>query len=366
MCVSPITLTREDPVNGRKYLVHVPCGKCAECIKDRQNEYVIRSVEEGYKAEEDVWFLTLTYSNDTVPVTFDDDGEIVDEFTGEITNYDGLGELLTIDNKDITDWKKRCKKAIETKTGQRLDYSYLICGEYGPKTHRPHYHGIFMNLTPEQVQVFVDDWKTKKGYVCCKKVNRFQLDRVGAYVSKYITKQIELEDELVLSGKVAKPRKIVSVGYGMPTKKRFDMMRHDIMGDLLCEIDPDKLDNINPIKLQKEVKRMTKRKKYKLNGREYKLPSYYWKKLTYVKDEVTGKVRSTKLSHLVSQAIQRHVQTDFIEKCIEMANDYDMPESYETYSIVSKRVCDNEEDMRQSRAKTIIEYNKSVFRKSRF
>ena len=75
MCVSPVQLTRE--ICGRKVKVHVPCGHCPECIKDNQNSYVIRTIEEQAKRGS-LWFITLTYANEHVPVAFDADGEIVD------------------------------------------------------------------------------------------------------------------------------------------------------------------------------------------------------------------------------------------------------------------------------------------------
>lgn len=76
MCVSPIMLSYTDC--GRKLRRVVPCGKCAECVKDKQNEFVIRSIEEQRKRGS-MWFVTLTYSKDNVPVVFDEDGEIVEK-----------------------------------------------------------------------------------------------------------------------------------------------------------------------------------------------------------------------------------------------------------------------------------------------
>lgn len=69
----------------------VPCGKCAECVKDQQNEFVIRTVEEQ-KKRGTVLFVTLTYNEDSVPIKFDEDGEIVDEDTGELQLSDIIDE----------------------------------------------------------------------------------------------------------------------------------------------------------------------------------------------------------------------------------------------------------------------------------
>lgn len=61
-----------------------PCGKCEECVKDIQNEYIIRTVEEQ-KKRGTIVFITLTYNEQSVP-KFTDEGEI-DEETGEIYDY---------------------------------------------------------------------------------------------------------------------------------------------------------------------------------------------------------------------------------------------------------------------------------------
>lgn len=360
MCVSPISLTRE--CCGKKYQAFVPCGVCPECIKDKQNEYVIRSVEEAMKTG-NVWFITLTYSNDTVPVKFDEDCEIIDEETGEVT-YE---EYLTLNNKDITNWKKRVRRSIEYHEKRKLDFSYLICGEYGPRTNRPHYHGLLIGLDDSDVMKFKLDWEKHHGFTCFKHVSKLEVDRVAAYTAKYICKQRELENPAVFDGKVEKPRKITSYGYGMPTKARFDRLRKDILGPVLSEMNPDHI-NGNPIKIENEVNKIAKNKKkrYKLNGREYKLPAYYWRKITYVKDEVTGKVRSSQLSTMVSKALQDRVQTDFAGKLIKMATDYNLAENYEECVKASKIVCDSEKMERQNRAEAIIQTNIAAFRKSRF
>lgn len=369
MCVSPVALTRE--IAGRKYIQFVPCGKCEECIKDKQNEYVIRTVEEAHK-KGNPWFITLTYREENVPFVFDlIDGEImedesycIDKETGEV-----LENLRTINNKDIQNWKKRVKERIEYQTGSRLNYSYLICGEYGPRTHRPHYHGLLLGLTDEQVMEFKKDWEENYGYTCFRKVNMIEIDRVASYVAKYIVKQPDLEESAVVEGKVQKPRKITSEGYGMPTKKRFDMMRRDVLGKMISEMpDFDDLSGINPVKLDKEIKKIADnhKKKYKLNGREYKLPSYYWKKFTYVKDAFTGKVRATEISKMVSKALQDRVQTDFAGKLIQMAYGNNLAENYEECRKAAKIVCANEKMERQERARTIIETNIAAFRKSKF
>lgn len=442
MCVSPVQLTRE--ILGRKTKVYVPCGVCPECVKDNQNSYVIRAIEEQAKRGS-LWFVTLTYANDNVPVAFDADGEIIERslvpilsnpskyrphsfaphlpldeneaFSTErdsdyevddrdmpldcyygcdalksnpwrgvdyaqlgieadnVVNSDEVcdldtGErptnLYTLNNKDITKWKKRCRRKIQYRTGADLDFGYLICGEYGPRTHRPHYHGLLVGLSDTDVLVFKQDWEAKHGYTCFKKIASKDVERTARYVSKYITKQKCLEDPNVAKGLVAKPRKITSVNFGVPTKKRESMMRKDILGELADLPSFDQFIGVNPLWLDKQIDRLTYSLKYKIDGKQYKLPRYYRQRLLYVKDALTGRYRPTALYAMVSKALQRRVEDDFVSKCQELAALQPVPSSYETYAFVSKLVCDSLKAMRKERAQTIIETNLAAFRKSRF
>ena len=74
MCLSPISISRT--YLGRKVVQWCPCGKCEECIKDKQNEYIIRTIEEAMKIKGDVYFLTLTYNEDNVPTVVDEEGAL--------------------------------------------------------------------------------------------------------------------------------------------------------------------------------------------------------------------------------------------------------------------------------------------------
>lgn len=435
MCVSPIMLSYTDC--GRKLRRVVPCGKCAECVKDKQNEFVIRSIEEQRKRGS-MWFVTLTYSKDNVPVVFDEDGEIVEKslspfisnpikyvnrhcpdipincpvelfednndlkpnddfdnvehtvFGTEIDYFDfnvtvkainkekseivadvvdkETGEVphsvYSLNNKDIQKWKKRVRRKIDYKYHRKVDFGYMICGEYGPRTHRPHYHGLLIGLSDADVMLFKKDWETHYGFTCFKKINSFDVERTARYVAKYITKQHCLEDKMVINGFVTKPRKCTSIGYGVPKRESFLALEKDVKGELAGD-DPF-LKDMNPIKVARGVNYIVKSLKYKVNGKAYKLPRYYRLRLFYVKDAVTGKYRQTALSRMVNAALQRKVETEFVTQCIRMANDLNLSSTYETYAKVSKIVCENEQRVRQDRANTIISKDVSQFRKSRF
>lgn len=375
MCLSPVGLTRE--IAGRKYTTHVPCGKCNQCLSLQQNEYVVRSVEES-KKKGNVWFFTLTYRNDNVPITFDLDGEIKEENpeTGEVFFADSA-RLLTLDRQDIVDWKKRCREKINRarkKAGQpRVDFSYMICGEYGPQTHRPHYHGLFIGLTKEEVSIFEEDWKQTHGYTCFKYIPTIpkdgvnQVEATARYVAKYICKLDALEEPLVKEKKVQKPRKMVSVGYGMPTKKRFDAMRrYHLCEDLFPNLDIDKVYNLSVADAKRLVREVIKRNKYKNNGKETKLPRYYKRKMFYIKDPFSGKVRASSLQQMVSHTMEMDVRKDYSRKLAEIASNYEDGDPDTAYFRATRDLQKSEDARRQEMSETIFATNLKYIRKSKF
>lgn len=375
MCLTPVAITRE--VAGRKYTEHVPCGKCNECIKDKQNEYIIRSMEEAQKRG-NVWFFTLTYAPANVPLKVDIDGEIIEEDpeTGEVF-FSEDSKIMSLNRSDITSWKKRVRtklnKRRKSKGQSPLDFGYMICGEYGPKTHRPHYHGLFIGLERDDVMEFKQDWESHYGFTTFSYIPSIpvdgvnQVERTSRYVSKYIVKMTDIEDDAVKQCKVEKPRKQTSVGYGMPTKKRFEKMRrYHLCEDLFPGLNIDKIYELKVSDVSRLVREVIKRRRYKSGGVSYKLPSYYKKKLYYVKDEFTGKDRASRLQSLVSQTLEMDIRKDYSRKLAEMASNYEDPDDPETYFRASRDLQKSEEIRRQEISETLFETNLKYIRKSRF
>lgn len=87
----------------------IPCGKCLGCRGDQARDWGIRCYHESQMHDQNA-FLTLTY----------DDEHIVDK----INPYDPRMFI------------KRLRKQLNT------PIRYFLCGEYGEKTKRPHYHAI--------------------------------------------------------------------------------------------------------------------------------------------------------------------------------------------------------------------------------
>lgn len=171
MCVSPITIKVQDYRGNRT--IQVPCGKCVECLKTKQNDYLVRIHEEMVKAGKSC-FVTLTYSNDTVPY-IERDGK----------------RFNVVWKDDVKDWIKRFRTNYERKTGKK-GIRYFLCSEYGPRTHRPHYHAIFFGLSKKDMQLALDDWMKRYGFVLAKDVDYLNtnIDTVARYVAKYAVKGV--------------------------------------------------------------------------------------------------------------------------------------------------------------------------------
>lgn len=97
-----------------------------------------------------------------------EDGAISDRQYKEWTDQDG--EVLPLPSSCLT------------KT-----FKYFITSEYGPRTHRPHYHGVIFGITYEEfVLYFQKDWEDSFGSVDC---SPYDSSRGGmTYLSKYCSK----------------------------------------------------------------------------------------------------------------------------------------------------------------------------------
>lgn len=108
---------------------YVPCGKCVECRMKRAKEWAYRVTLESSLYLQNC-MITLTYNEDNLPP----------------------GQTLSI--RDYQLFLKRLRKHLEP---QRI--RYFLCGEYGSKNGRPHYHVIIFNYYPQDAYYFYTDQK---------------------------------------------------------------------------------------------------------------------------------------------------------------------------------------------------------------
>ena len=152
----------------------VPCGACLGCRIDKSREWAIRCTHElSYPAPGiamQAAFITLTYDNEHLP------------------------EGGTLEHKHFQDFMKRLRK----KTGEKL--SYLMCGEYGDKTRRPHYHAVIFGYGFKDRWLYRHDRKRDVKIFRSKELESTWtagISTIGnvtwqsaAYVARYTTKKI--------------------------------------------------------------------------------------------------------------------------------------------------------------------------------
>lgn len=194
MCVKPVVI--RDKITRKVHLV--PCGKCIECRRAYQNEWIFRLSQE-IKQSPVPLFVTLTYNDEHLPLG--DNGNITQS---------------VVLKSDVQLFLKRLRKM--NVFGK---FRYFAVGEYGSKsTCRAHYHLVIMPKDPIPVslanRVISHAWtklKSKKfgvemrepiGFVKVK----FCTPKQVHYVCKYMNK---LDDRKHL----VKPFRLYSKGLGL-------------------------------------------------------------------------------------------------------------------------------------------------------
>lgn len=98
------------------------CGRCINCQKNRANLWLVRLYHEASYHEASS-FITLTYDDDHLP----------------------QGGFLV--KKHVQDYLKRLRRNYEKKI------KYFLVGEFGERTHRPHYHLIIFGISVTEPEI---------------------------------------------------------------------------------------------------------------------------------------------------------------------------------------------------------------------
>lgn len=158
----------------------VPCRSCDACKISKANEKTALLYQE-LKKYPYIYFVTLTYDNEHLPVVLNGDNRIirgcVNEF-GEILDYldaplfvDG-GRLPVGSNindcigvlyyKDIQNFFKRLRVYYEREYKRKFQLQIFGVGEYGSKSKRPHFHFLLYGWSNEYqilCSSIVENWK---------------------------------------------------------------------------------------------------------------------------------------------------------------------------------------------------------------
>ena len=273
MCTNPrIMVLKKDgyDLNNRLFLDtnefwynkrFVACGKCAECLRTKQNDLAARCVRQA-QLSGSMHFLTLTYNDDFLPFSMvlervdktsgevfkeslklinRQSEEVVDSGLFDLVNdsfkcldknkvryfyrklYESESELYqvvitpSLNPRDVRLWLKKARVLYERKHHVKLDFKYVACGEMGSHTYRPHYHLAFFGISYHAVAWLASLWKY--GFTYLRQVNSVNKDGssgfelAGRYIGKYISKGC-FECDSVTSGYAYKPRLMASKNLG--------------------------------------------------------------------------------------------------------------------------------------------------------
>lgn len=244
-CLNPVRLPSPD--GGVQFF---PCGRCKACRHSFQSTWRNRLLHHIQSKYITTVFITLTYSNDHLPLVHLDpetmyvndvtytyfkrglsgDSFVRDSCIGYFEERDPLfrhsfsrlkssdiphwvlsrhNNSFTYDStpsfavclrKDVQDFVKRLRVRLSRADELRdfdTSFTYFICSEYGPKTFRPHYHGLLF-FNSQKVAEFCDHefvldcWKKcdLSGYSsserkCAQLVS--SPEGSAKYISKYVT-----------------------------------------------------------------------------------------------------------------------------------------------------------------------------------
>jgi len=160
-CPCPVSI-RDPRGNHNSVRLTVPCNLCPVCLQNKRADWSFRLNEE-LRTARNAWFLTLTYSDKTIPSDY------------------GLSK------RDLQLFHKRLRKQIAKHNGYKMRY-YAV-GEYGTETRRPHYHGIYYNIPLKVMDEIENIWQNGQTHFgTCTPASIH-------YVTKYVIQEKTEEQE---------------------------------------------------------------------------------------------------------------------------------------------------------------------------
>ena len=203
----------------------IPCKHCLACQRAKAMDWATRAAQEIlYHPEGTSYFVTLTYDEESLPRWYKDDSEE----GGHMIRGPGDG-VPCLWHKDTQDYHKRLRKNQEyaaKKRGEEPEHiRFLMCGEYGTKKGRPHYHEVISGLALPDVKYLRAKSKTQLLFESKHLQKMWPWGRVeiqdatqeaAAYVAQYtVKKAYSLEAQRLYGEKgIRAPYICVSRGYG--------------------------------------------------------------------------------------------------------------------------------------------------------
>lgn len=163
-----------NPYTGRRWPLYmeVPCGHCDNCKSSKIAAFVHRCELETQMYDSKPIFLTLTYNEEHKP-------------------ENGLSV------RDVQLFFKRLRINLY-RQGYRRSIRYVVVGEYGRNTKRPHYHAILWNLGQTDLvsyrkinKIIEKSWRN--GFILSRIIEPSD-NKTFYYTSKYLRKDCSVPE----------------------------------------------------------------------------------------------------------------------------------------------------------------------------
>lgn len=142
------------------------CGQCISCRLAKAREWQLRILLEAHTHQDNI-FVGLTYRDEELSLT--DDG------------------VQNLNPHEATKWLKRFRKHY------KKPFRYLLVGEYGDLSLRPHYHAILFGVPRLEHALIRRTWGM--GHISTDPVNA----KTAAYISGYSIKKLTSDKDERLS-----------------------------------------------------------------------------------------------------------------------------------------------------------------------
>lgn len=207
-CFKPIQAYRQgngDIVfhdTGKGEPLELPCGQCIGCRLERSRQWAMRCCHEA-QLHQDNCFITLTYNPENMPP----DGGLI--------------------HRDFQDFMRRLRRFVAPKK-----IKFYMCGEYGDRNNRPHYHAIIFGYNFDDWVYLFDSPGGERIYMSptLEKLWRYGFVTIGTvtfqsagYVARYCMKKVN-----------GQKKDVVNIQTGLKHYERFN----DYTGEI-CEVMPE-------------------------------------------------------------------------------------------------------------------------------
>lgn len=190
----------------------VGCGKCEICRVEKSKDWATKGFCEG-ETWKNKCFITLTYNRENLPRKRKLVRPHIQKFWKDL-RYHLYKETKKASEIDLSIERRHMEEipsnpledvfGPNSRRKNRYPVRYINCGEYGPKTKRPHYHAVIFNFKPLDMRRLMRDrrghWvytsnKLNKiwgrGFVVVENANY----STCAYVARYTTKKYDRSPE---------------------------------------------------------------------------------------------------------------------------------------------------------------------------